>query len=179
MWIRDELPHYLSTTRFITYGYETALRPSNSFQTISDLANSFIDVLRADGWSSPTAKPLMFLAHSLGGVLLKQTLLMLAGSGQKETFIASLVRGAVFFGVPSYGMPMDDVLAMIGDQPNSEALIRDISTESDYLAQLEKQFTGITYIRAVKMYWAYETKTTHSIAVSRTRSRRPCWTLTV
>lgn len=110
MWIRDKLPQCLPIIRFIVYGYDTTLKPSNSFQTIPDLTNSLIDVLRADGWTSPTAKPLLFLAHSLGGVLLKQTLLMLAGSGQRETSIANLIRGAVFFGVPSRGMPMTDVL---------------------------------------------------------------------
>src|SRR5271167_3314652 len=36
MWIRDELPQYLPTIRFILYGYDTTLSPSNSFQTIPD-----------------------------------------------------------------------------------------------------------------------------------------------
>ncbi|KAH8745848.1 hypothetical protein BGZ57DRAFT_974359 [Hyaloscypha finlandica] len=163
MWIRDELPQYLPTIRFIAYGYDTTLKPSNSFQTIPDLANSFIDVLRADGWSSPTAKPLLFLAHSLGGVILKQTLLMLAGSGQKETSIANLIRGVVFFGVPSQGMPMADVITMLGDQPNRDALVREVSVKSEYISQLEKQFAGASFVRTIKLFWAYETKTTRTV----------------
>lgn len=167
MWIRDELPQYLPMVRFILYGYDTVLRPSNSFQTIPDLANSLINTLKAEGWTSPTSKPLMFLAHSLGGVLLKQTLLMLAGSGQKDMFIANLVRGAIFFGVPSHGMAMNDIFAMLGDQPNKDALVTEISRNSDYLPQLEKQFSGISLVRTIKVFWAYETKTTRTVAVSK------------
>lgn len=163
MWIRDELPQCLPTIRFIIYGYDTTLKPSNSFQTIPDLANSLIDVLRADGWTSPTAKPLLFLAHSLGGVLLKQTLLMLAGSGQRETSIANIIKGAVFFGVPSRGMPMTDVFTMLGDQPNRDALVREVSIKSEYLSKLEKQFTGASFVRTIKLFWAYETKTTGTV----------------
>lgn len=52
---------------------------------------------------------------------------MLAGSGERENAIANLVRGAVFFGVPSQGMPLNDVFAMLGDQPNLDALVKDVS----------------------------------------------------
>lgn len=165
MWIRDELPQFLPTVRFILYGYDTILRPSTSFQTVSDLANSFIDVLQADGWTSPTAKLLLFLAHSLGGVILKQTLLMLAGAGQQQASIANLIQGAIFFGVPSQGMAIDDIFRMLGDQPNKGALVTEISTESDYLSQLEKRFSGVSFVRTLKMFWAYETKMTPTVAV--------------
>jgi hypothetical protein len=165
MWIRDELPNYLPTIRFILYGYDTTLSPSSSFQTIPDLANSLIDVLRAEGWASPTAKPLSFLAHSLGGVLLKQTLVMLAGSGQREAFIASIIKGIIFFGVPSQGMSIPDIFTIIDNQPNQEALIKEISENSDYLWQLEKQFAGLSLLGTIKTFWAYETKTTRSVVV--------------
>ncbi|KAI1655243.1 hypothetical protein F4813DRAFT_368207 [Daldinia decipiens] len=166
MWIRDELPQFLPTVRFILYGYDTILRPSTSFQRVSDLANSFIDVLQAGGWTSPTAKPLLFLAHSLGGVILKQTLLMLAGAGQQQASITNLIQGAIFFGVPSQGMAIDDIFRMLGDQPNKDALVTEISNESNYLSQLEKQFSGISFVRTLKIFWAYETKLTPTVASS-------------
>jgi hypothetical protein len=163
MWIRDRLPGYHPNVRFITYGYDTKLYPSTSFQSVPDLANSLIGALRSSGWSSPSAKPLIFLAHSLGGVVLKQALVMLAGSGQTETFISALVRGSVFFGVPSQGMPMNDVRIMLGKQPNADALVMEISDTSDYLESLERQFSGISFLSNVKLFWAYETKTTRTV----------------
>ncbi|KAI0843673.1 hypothetical protein F5Y06DRAFT_255526 [Hypoxylon sp. FL0890] len=172
MWVRDELSQFLPSIRFILYGYDTTLNPSSSFQTVPDLGNSLIGLLKAHGWTSPTAKPLLFLAHSLGGVIVKQALVMLAGSGQKETYIASVIRGIIFFGVPSQGMNISDIFTMLGDQPNVDALVKDISARSDYLLHLEKQFAGISYLRTIKVYWGYETKTTRSIvSVGDTYSR--------
>ncbi|KAI0100718.1 hypothetical protein F4776DRAFT_658252 [Hypoxylon sp. NC0597] len=172
MWVRDELSHFLPSIRFVLYGYDTTLSPSNSFQTVPDLGNSLIGVLRAHGWTSPSAKPLLFLAHSLGGVIVKQALVMLAGSGQKETYIASIIKGIIFFGVPSQGMNISDIFKMLGDQPNLEALVKDISAKSDYLLSLEKQFAGISYLRNIKVYWGYETKTTRSVVAIGNRYSR-------
>ncbi|KAI1412373.1 hypothetical protein F5Y13DRAFT_200005 [Hypoxylon sp. FL1857] len=172
MWVRDELSQFFPSIRFVLYGYDTTLSPSSSFQTALDLGNSLIDLLKAHGWTSPTAKPLLFLAHSLGGVIVKQALVMLAGSGQKETYIASIIRGIIFFGVPSQGMNIPDIITMLGEQPNVDALVKDISEKSDYLLHLEKRFAGISYLRTIKVYWGYETRTTRSVvSVGNTYSR--------
>src|SRR4051794_26846328 len=104
MWIRDALATSLPSFRFLTYGYDTTLIDTDSFQTIPDLAGRLISELRANGWTSPEAKDVVFLAHSLGGVLLKHALVMLANSGESETFMLDRVRGATCFGVPSKGM---------------------------------------------------------------------------
>src|SRR5204863_9071639 len=103
MWIRDALPRSLPGVRAILYGYDTTLVDSNSFQTIWDLACALIHQLKANGWTSPTAKPIVFLAHSLGGIVLKQALVILAGSGNRDNLL-SAVQGAIFFGVPASGM---------------------------------------------------------------------------
>ena len=169
MWIRDALPNRLSGSRFILYGYDTTLPRSKSFQTIPDLAVSLISELKAGGWTSLSAKPLAFLAHSLGGVVLKQTLVLLAGSGEREKHILSIIKGAVFFGVPSRGMNVPDIYEMLGDQPN-RVLIDDLSDQSDYVQNLEEQFMGISYVRSMKLFWAYETKKTPSLLVSQLSS---------
>jgi hypothetical protein len=116
MWIRDDLPPQLPGVRFLLYGYETNLQGSKSFQSIPDLAVSFINSLKTIGWSSPNAKPAALLAHSLGGVVVKQTLVMLAGSGVVEEAILMCIRGAIFFGVPSQGMVVPDMFSMVGRQ---------------------------------------------------------------
>ena len=90
---------------------------------------------------------------------------MLAGSGQTETFISKLVRGIIFFGVPSQGMPMSDIFTMLGDQPNKDTLVAQISDNSDNLQTLEHQFGGIAFLRTAKLFWAYETKTSHTVKV--------------
>lgn len=165
MWIRDALPKMATHVRFILYGYDTTLVGSNSFQTVSDLAVSLINELKAGGWTSPAAKPLIFFAHSLGGVVLKQAFVMLAGSGAREVALLSQTKGAILFGVPSQGMPMSDLLSMLGTQPNTSALVADISEHSQFLPQLERQVSGISHVRQMSLVWAYETQTTPTVVV--------------
>lgn len=165
MWIRDALPQRLAGVRFILYGYDTCLTSSKSFQAILDLAVSLISELKAGGWASLAAKPLIFLAHSLGGIVLKQTLVMLAGSGERERQIISIIKGAIFFGVPSVGMAVPDIYEMLGDQPN-KVLIDNLSDQSDFVPELEKHFEGISYTRGMVLFWAYETQRTPSLSVS-------------
>lgn len=165
MWIRDSLPSSLPRIRFVLYGYDTKLVTSTSFQTVVDLSRSLIEEMKANGCGASNAKPLLFLAHSLGGVLLKQALVMLAGGNEKIASMLGLIRGAVFFGVPSKGMPISDLLSVAGDRPN-EAFIRDLSDQSEYVAKLEDQFSGISWIRRMSLFWVYETKTSPTVVVS-------------
>ena len=153
-------------TRFVLYGYDTKLVGSDSFQTIKDLAGTLVLSLRANGWASPMTKPIVFLAHSLGGVILKQALVMMAGAGEMEKHILLMVKGAMFFGVPSKGMITSHLLAMVSNQPN-QILVKDLSESSKYLVQLEKQFRGISLMRKLKLIWAFETKQSVTAVVSR------------
>ncbi|CAG9974761.1 unnamed protein product [Clonostachys byssicola] len=165
MWIRDALPSRFPGVRFIIYGYDTALSGSKSFQVVPDIAGSLISELKANGWAAPAAKPIIFLAHSLGGVVLKQSMVMLAGSGVRERQIIRNIKGAIFFGVPTVGMAVPDIYEMLGDQPNT-ALLDYLSDRSNYIPTLEKQFDGISYTRDMVLFWAYETQATPSLSNS-------------
>ncbi|KAI1394448.1 uncharacterized protein F4822DRAFT_424925 [Hypoxylon trugodes] len=166
MWIRDELPRALPTTRAIVYGYDTTLAKSNSFQSILDLAITFIDHIKASGLARPSAKPLIFMAHSLGGIVVKEAFAVLAGSHEQGQHILKLFRGGIFFGVPSQGMATPHLLAMVKDQVNQQ-LVQDLSEGSKYLRELDDQFSGLTLMRNMSIHWAYETKT------SPTMNRKP------
>ncbi|KAK4077032.1 uncharacterized protein Triagg1_3999 [Trichoderma aggressivum f. europaeum] len=163
MWIRDKLPELVPNVRFILYGYDTTLVGSNSFQTVADLANNLINELKAGGWSSPSSKELAFLAHSLGGVVLKQLFCMLADSDVSSECILQKTKGAIFFGTPSEGMDIEDIHTMLKDQPNKDALVAEISNRSSFLSSLEERISGIVQLRAMKLNWAYETQKTPTV----------------
>lgn len=165
MWIRDDLPQKLPGVRFLIYGYDTTLSNSKSFQIISDLAISLVQTMKAIGWSAPSAKPVLFLAHSLGGVVLKQSLVILAGGDSQERAILAKVKGAISFGVPSQGMSIPDISEMLGDQPNV-ALVKELSNESKFLPRLDEQFGNISSLQRLQFFWAFETKVTPSVEVS-------------
>ncbi|KAI2472347.1 hypothetical protein F4781DRAFT_384248 [Annulohypoxylon bovei var. microspora] len=160
MWIRDELPLDLPQLRPIIYGYETTLPKSNSFQTITDLASQLINQLASNGWTAVSAKPLVFLAHSLGGLVLKRAIVALANSGYDDSAIR--IAGAIFFGVPNFGMEQSSFLSIAEGNPN-EMLVEDLSPNSPWLKGLESQFNGISYLRKMNMFWGYETCTSPTL----------------
>lgn len=151
--------------RPILYGYDTTLVDSNSFQSIFDLALGLLNQLKANGWTSPTAKPLIFIAHSLGGLVLKQAFISLANRTERDDPIRQAIKGAIFFGVPNLGMDQSSLLAVVEGYPNKN-LIADLSPNSKYLRQLDEQFAGISYLQDALLYWGYETRTSPTIIVS-------------
>ncbi|OTA93958.1 hypothetical protein M434DRAFT_395188 [Hypoxylon sp. CO27-5] len=157
MWIRDTLPKSLPHIRPILYGYDTTLVKSQSFQSIFDIALGLISHLKANGWASPTCKPLAFLAHSLGGIVLKQAFVSLAHRIKHDDPILHAIKGAVLFGVPNLGMEQSHLEAVVDGQPNKQ-LISDLSVNSEYLQQLDEQFGGISYLQNAILYWCYETR---------------------
>ena len=78
VWLRDALPYDLCheighypMARIMTHGYDSTVVSSQSIQNLEDLAvslrNSLLPLVNA-----PTTKPIVFIAHSLGGLILKQ-----------------------------------------------------------------------------------------------------------
>ncbi|GKZ21143.1 hypothetical protein AbraIFM66951_008668 [Aspergillus brasiliensis] len=155
MWILDKLARGEQLVRAILYGYDTKLQGSTSFQTIPDLAKQLIDQLHAH--RDPKCEtPLAFLAHSLGGLVLKQALLDLAKyrRGDEYRRLLNAVRGAIFFGVPSQGMETSTWEAFVQEQPN-EILIKALSKTSDFIPKLTKEFNEALGEHC-KFFWAYE-----------------------
>jgi hypothetical protein len=157
MWLRDQLPQDVSCLRVLTYGYDTKLIDSESFQTIDDIALFFITKLSFIRPVGHTGKPIIFLAHSLGGIVLKRALLYLAGAGDVETVMVQDIRMIIFFGVPNKGMHMSHLVPMVKSQPN-HVLVESLSPSSNYLVDLDKNFSGIALFRNIRLISAFETE---------------------
>lgn len=168
MWIRDDLPQALPRVRFILYGYDSTL-PSDSFQRIPDLSQALLQQLQANGWTLSTCKPLLFLAHSLGGLVLKQALVTLANHPGTLKPLQDVIRGAVCFGVPNFGMEQEALLSMVEGRPNND-LIAELAPRSEYLSTLHEQMHGIAFLQGVKLFWAYETQESPTVRVSETKN---------
>ncbi|KAI9148085.1 DNA repair protein RAD5B [Paramyrothecium foliicola] len=157
MWIRDDLPLHMPRTRALLYGYNTRLHDSNSFQNIGDLAIELINQLQACGYHLPSSKPLAFLAHSLGGLVLREALVQLAGS-QNVVYkaLTQTIQGVLFFGVPNLGMEQAHFRAIVQNNPN-EALVDDMARNSNYLPRLNESFNEGPCKGKFHYFWAYET----------------------
>lgn len=166
MWIRDAIPAALPGVRTAIYGYDSKLTESRSFQSISDIARVMILHLKSGGWNLPSSKPLVFLAHSLGGLVLKEAIVQMADRDESVSSILRNVRGAIMFGVPSLGMEQSHLMAMVEGQPN-EALVQDLSRYGggDYVRELNTRFEGLSFLRKGRIHWAYETKESPTVIV--------------
>ncbi|RYP29592.1 hypothetical protein DL767_006644 [Monosporascus sp. MG133] len=158
MWIRDALPASLPGVRTVVYGYGSKLPDSKSFQSIGDIARTLILHLKIGGWNLPSSKPVVFLAHSLGGIVLKEAIVQMADRDESITGILANVRGAVMFGVPSLGMEQSHLIAMVEGQAN-QSLVEDLSRYGgNYVRQLHTRFEGLSFLRKARLLWAYETE---------------------
>ncbi|KAI0835337.1 hypothetical protein F5Y06DRAFT_138452 [Hypoxylon sp. FL0890] len=157
MWLRDALPRQYPTVRAWIYGYDTSLDDKTSFQSIPDLAASLIDHLKANDFASPSAPPIILIAHSLGGIVLKQAITRLALCGERELHALDLIKGAILFGVPNLGMEQSHLRALVDQQPN-QVLINDLAIGSPYLYHLNGQFLGHLLNQKMKVFWGYETR---------------------
>ncbi|XP_044716490.1 tetratricopeptide repeat domain-containing protein [Hirsutella rhossiliensis] len=125
MWLRDALPYDLKSeateghmARVMTCGYGSAVAESQNTDNLEDLATAFHNSLLPLA-SSAQRKPIIFIAHSLGGLILKQMLITLAKSEQEDDKkLLEAVYGIVFFGVPHDGMDISFLIPMVGDGPN-------------------------------------------------------------
>jgi hypothetical protein len=162
MWLRDSLALDLPAVRTVLYGYDTTLSGSESFQTVQDIAISFVAALAAARPAGPSTRPILFLAHSLGGIVLKHALLEMANS-EARRYIFESVQAVLFFGVPHKGMEITHLQAMVGNQPNG-TLVTDLSPESSYLRILDDQFSGLA-LQSVRVISVFETKQSPTLRV--------------
>lgn len=154
MWLRDALPKQHPSIRCIIYGYDTHLPQSHSFKNIEDISRTLVAQLV--GCSSRSTEPLFFLAHSLGGIVLKQALVQMSSGSDSDKSLLSRVAKIVLFGVPNRGMRVSHLQPMVQGQPNT-SLVECLSDRSQYLGRLDEQFTDIPFLRGARVISIYET----------------------
>lgn len=77
MWLRDALPYHITgeggkpIARVIVCGYESSLRQSQSFKDLEDLGSELHNHLLGLAVAG-AFRPIVFIAHSLGGLIVKQ-----------------------------------------------------------------------------------------------------------
>ena len=116
MWLGDSLPRDYPTSRVMTYGYKSTLPGSTSFATLEDFASS-LHLALSPILHSGTRRRILLIGHSLGGLVIKQTLIRISQSDTERDLLGLFV-GCLFFGVPNDGMNVSSFQSIVGDQPN-------------------------------------------------------------
>ncbi len=142
--------------RVLTYGYDTRLSGSHSFQNLGDVASMFRVSLRIALGNRPPDRPLIFIAHSLGGLVLKQALIQMESGDAVDIRNFRSTYGILFFGVPNQGMDISSLLAMVGSQPNLSFLTM-LSKDAGVLQELIERFRTVFSFKDSEIISLYET----------------------
>ncbi|KAK1762028.1 hypothetical protein QBC33DRAFT_582006 [Phialemonium atrogriseum] len=146
MWLRDALPHHVTgednrpLARVMVYGYDSGLPQSESFQNLEDLGTALHTHLRRLAVNS-AFRPIVFIAHSLGGLIVKQTLTSISRSeNEEDQKLIRAVYGIAFFGVPHDGVDIGSLIPMVRDGPNRLLLESIGSLNSQVLSIQQREF---------------------------------------
>lgn len=100
LWATDLLPKDLPATRVLSFGYNADMYCNNSIAGIRGNAESLISLLEARRLDAPN-RPILFVAHCLGGLIVKQLLSFASQNPAQHGTICSATKGILFFGTPN------------------------------------------------------------------------------
>ncbi|KAK0102667.1 hypothetical protein ONS95_006270 [Cadophora gregata] len=97
----DIISTALSRPRILTFNYNIPLDDRFSWQTLFIEASCLLESLHEICMESETNdRPLIFICHSLGGIILKQALSVANQQSRKYVGVLNLISGIMFLGTP-------------------------------------------------------------------------------
>ncbi|KAI1145838.1 Alpha/Beta hydrolase protein [Nemania diffusa] len=100
IWLADLLPKKLPGCRVMSYEYNASIK-SMAVGEIDDVARTMFGKLKDIRETSNI--PIVFIAHSLGGIVIKQALALAEQSQYDFPGMTTHTKGIVFFGTPHRG----------------------------------------------------------------------------
>ncbi|KAI5800708.1 hypothetical protein FPQ18DRAFT_60296 [Pyronema domesticum] len=108
MWLRDFLPKepvLKDRLRVLIFGYDSALQKNSSTNSFGDYARNMLCVLNVfRSHEKERNRPLIFVCHCLGGILVKTVLCHAVDGSHGDRAILQSCVGIFFFGVPNKGL---------------------------------------------------------------------------
>ncbi|PYH46386.1 LipA and NB-ARC domain protein [Aspergillus saccharolyticus JOP 1030-1] len=114
MWLRDLLPQELPNIRIMTYGYNARF---NNFTGHQDLRNismkllsELVDLRKTE---KECKRPIVYICHSLGGIVVKKALLIRCPREQQH--VQDAAYGVIFLATPHSGSGVADTGKVIAN----------------------------------------------------------------
>ncbi|KAI1121331.1 ankyrin [Nemania abortiva] len=160
-WPRDLVPKVLPNARVLTFGYDTNIRrpfgKRRSENSLENHADDFLFELETHR-RDDVGRPLIFVAHSLGGLLVKETLgLSKSSKGRSAVYMST--KSLFFFGTPHAGADprkavhhfLSEIASKIGYRPNPE-IVKQLMPGSKKVQELASGFLELTKDRHWSIY---------------------------
>ncbi|CAL8584147.1 hypothetical protein XPA_009752 [Xanthoria parietina] len=152
-WPKHLLPETLPSARVFAYGYDTRVRHALdapvSKNTVYDIASDFLRTLEAERRSQPS-RPLIFIAHSLGGIVVKELLRQSYGHQAHHSHLHRIYKATaavLFFGTPHGGADPRGLCEHVVEQVAraagltvNEQIVSTLLPNSERLRELRDEF---------------------------------------
>ncbi|KAG8803083.1 hypothetical protein FRC17_006277, partial [Serendipita sp. 399] len=170
MWLKDLLPDDLPQARILSYGYDA---DTHSFAHTSSLnifqhAEAFVEELSRQRRANPE-RPVIFLAHSLGGIILKRALALCHNDSFKSNHgfrdILTSTAAILFFGTPhsgTNGIQLAEWMcrAVSIFMSTNKGILSDLGRDSPALEDIQAQYNPASEgIDTISFYEEYPTPT--------------------
>lgn len=175
-WPKELLPKVTPNARIFTWGYDAdvdALLSSASQNRIHEHADNLLidlsDLLTSD---SDHSIPLIFVVHSLGGIIVKDALnKSTANAGTRSKHIAPSTFGIIFLGTPhrgsksaSIGKIAYQITTVATKRPNLH-LLRGLERNSEILDRIGDSFRQSVHRHELRLRSFHEEKETRKFMV--------------
>ncbi|CAG7851013.1 SubName: Full=Related to kinesin light chain {ECO:0000313/EMBL:CCA74635.1} [Serendipita indica DSM 11827] len=141
LWLRDLLPTDLSNARVLSYGYDADTRSLGcvSTQTMRRHADGFARALARKRKDMPQ-RPIIFIAHDLGGIILKWALVICHNQGLETKCdlrdILTSTHAILFFGTP---IPAP-TLPSLNKSTAWHTILKDLRAQSSELENIQSLY---------------------------------------
>ena len=153
-WPLHLLPDIWPTARILVYGYDTKIQrpfggPANQ-STVYDFASNFLLDLEGRR-KNHTSRPLILVAHSLGGIIVKEMLRQAHGidgnNKPQHRQVYDSTKAVLFFGTPHAGSDAGGFARLLGERvlrasgfTVNEQILRTLLPSSERLQELRESF---------------------------------------
>lgn len=176
-WLKEFLPADAPSARIMTFGYESTSAFGTSFAKLEDKSLELLNALSAKrnetGTSLSGRRPIVFICHDLGGILVKKALILAHECPSDPDYkdISDNTKAIVFLGVPHNGI--DSAIwanlagktlrrAGIGRFTNT-AFVAVLRKNSNTLIDISKQF--VHRGKDLEIFTFYETQRLSGVVV--------------
>ncbi|SCN76245.1 uncharacterized protein FFB20_05208 [Fusarium fujikuroi] len=154
-WVRDLLPVQIPSARVLAFQYNANVVFGPSIAGVAGQAENLLECLRMKRKLNPL-RPIIWIAHSLGGIIVKEALVIASKRFQAYPMISTFTYAVFFMAVPhrgsnyaGFGKIASNIVGLVTFQQKN-SFLQSVSIDSDYNKELNSKFEPL-----LKLYKFY------------------------
>ncbi|KAJ5546882.1 hypothetical protein N7494_004467 [Penicillium frequentans] len=148
-WLQSLLPRDLPDCRILSWGYNASTAPNHEKQPLQEMSEKLVlDLYNMRELTRTQNRPIIFMAHSLGGILVKSALIF---SDQEQEvassrlgIISTSTRGVFFMDTTELGISTNGMEKFLRSFEGSEQEDSDSFKEAKWLLAILNQYVSLS-----------------------------------